>query len=310
MMLDCLNNHPELYGFRAETRVIPYFATKLGSYGNLGIDENFRKLWDDFRHTPIFVSCNDGTPPPVPEDWTTYDRSFNSVVNGVFRYFASLDSKVRWCEKTPMHALHIKTLATIFPNSKFIHMIRDGRECAVSFHRRWGYNPYRTICRWKELIISAQSQGKKLPGRYMEIRYEDLTAEPNLHMTKICKFLEIEYTPELLSLSRNRKYSGSDAKEISPSVLKWPNYFNYRQILSLEKIGGKCLSGLRYRTENATGDLNPGHVKRTYWAFLDYSRAAINESKHDYSHTKYNYRAKVTAALKQLFTNYLAKLRK
>lgn len=303
MLLDCLNNHPDLYGFRGETRVIPYFISKLGKYGDLNIDSNFFNLLNDFRHVPIFVSCNDGIPPPLPDNWKTLERSLGSAINSVFRYFAAQDNKVRWCEKTPMHAMHITSIAKIFPNSKFIHVIRDGRDCAASFHRRWGYSSKRTISRWKKVIPIAQSQGNLIGDRYLEITYENLTENPELWMGTICDFLSAEFNEKVLYLSRNQKHSGSSNQKISVNKERWRSYYSEHSIKILESIAGKQLHSLGYSCKNRSGDRDPHSLESLLWAMKDYVRAIARELKSPDRRTKYNFRAKLTAAIKQLLTN-------
>ncbi|MBL1431939.1 MAG: hypothetical protein COC09_04165 [Gammaproteobacteria bacterium] len=305
MLLDCLNNHPELYGFRGETRVIPHFISKLPSYGDINNDDNFLKLWNDFRSVPILVSCNDGTLPPIPDDWHKRKRCLGSVIDGIFEYFSSLDGKRRWCEKTPMHALHISALARVFPGAKFIHMIRDGRDCAASFHRRWGYNIKRTICRWKEVILVAQTQGNELPTQYMELRYEDLTEQPDIWMRRICIFLNIEFNEKVLYLSRNQEFSGSTHKSITPNNAKWKKYYSQHTLAALDNIAGKQLDALGYPTGQPLADHNPSKVFRIFWALQDNIRAAIKKFQKEDKHTKYNFWAQVIAALRQILTSTL-----
>ena len=141
MLLDCLDNHPDLFGFRRETKIIPYFIQSAGKYGDLSDDKNFRKMWDDFRSISFFKYVNNGKIVPLPKSWKDAPRSAAGIIDCTLSYFAEKDGKHRWCEKTPMHAQHICLLADSFPNAKFIHIIRDGRACAASFHRRWGYKP-------------------------------------------------------------------------------------------------------------------------------------------------------------------------
>ena len=117
-----------------------------------------------------------------------------SVLDAVFLHFAAGEGKQRWCEKTPQHAQHIVALAMRFPAARFIHVIRDGRDCAVSFHRRWKRQPELTVFRWKKMVSVGREQGRRLgAGRYLEVRYEDLTAEPEFALRRICVFLGLPF---------------------------------------------------------------------------------------------------------------------
>ena len=140
MMLDHLNSHSQIFGFREETRILPGFLANPNRYGDLRVDENAKRLWDDMCKSFPFWHANSDTPVPIPDDWRDRERSPSGVFDYILSYFASREGKKIWCEKTPMHALHIGSLSTSFPTSRFVHMIRDGRDCAASFQRRWRYN--------------------------------------------------------------------------------------------------------------------------------------------------------------------------
>lgn len=278
MLLDCLDSHPELYGFRRETKVIPYFIASLETYGDLSVDKNFRRLWDDFRSIPDFRHVNKGVTPPLPENWRDSPRNLAAVIDHFFQYFAASTVKSRWCEKTPMHALHIVELGSLFSRAKFIHIIRDGRACAASFHRRWGHTPELTIFRWKHVVREAQRQGNLVESRYFELKYEDLTRDPDMWMMKICNFLSIPFHEEILKPSRSRPVTtGSEELQIIVKEDIWRMYFSDKKLLGLEDIAGSTLDDLGYETNNSTGDKEPNRLMRRFWLCKDYLRLGIAE---------------------------------
>jgi len=65
--------------------------------------------------------------------------------------------------------------------------------------------------RWTDDIEDARLQGKKHPGDYQEIKYEELLENPKRVLKEICHFLEIEFEDNMLSLSKSVEKSG-DAK--------------------------------------------------------------------------------------------------
>jgi hypothetical protein len=278
MLLDCLDSHPSLYGFRRETKVIPYLIESLQKYGDLNDDANFRRLWDEVRNIPDFHHVNHGVVPPLPEDWRNYPRDLGAVLDGVFRYFAAREGKARWCEKTPMHALHIRRLAEIFTNAKFIHIIRDGRACAASFHRRWGRSPALTVYRWKHVVREAQLQARQIPGRYLELRYEDITREPEPRMREVCSFLDVPFDERVLSTSRERPVTiGAQNKNIVAVEDRWRSHFSPRKIEGLEKIAGHTLDQLGYETTNPDGDRDPNAFLRRYWLYSDFIKLGFSD---------------------------------
>lgn len=283
MMLDCLDQHTELYGFPRETRLIAYFIERLEVYGDLDDDQNFRRLWQEFGNTSLVKSVNKGRAAPLPDNWRVWPRNIASVIDGVFSYFATMNGPgVRWVEKTPMNVLHIAKIAEVFPEAKFIHMIRDGRDCAASFHRRWHYNPQWTLFRWKKAVHNGRSQGRKLPDRYIEIRYEDLTTSPEKWMKKVCEFINVPFDPIVLQprqrhLERSNTRDENEPPQIVPNSKKWREYFNDKQLLKLDKIAGKPLADLGYETSYPASDIDPPSWRIKFWLINNYIRRGFSE---------------------------------
>ena len=272
MMLDHLNSHSKIYGFREETRVLPHFMHNVGRYGDLDIDENFKRLWEDMRKAFPFWHANDDTPVPLPNDWRSIGRSPHQVFDRILRYFAKKERKSIWAEKTPMHALHIADISAGLPDARFVHMIRDGRDCAASFSRRWRYDPQVTIQSWKKTISTAREQARELGGnRYSEVRFEALTTEPERVLREVLDRLGFEYEASVLQSSRTAaRMRGIDSAKLRPNSGAHRSYFSTEQLEKLERIAGQRLHELGYEPNNPNGnkDLNPIwvglHQLRTY----------------------------------------------
>jgi hypothetical protein len=278
MLLECLGRHPSIYSFPGEIKALPRLIRYGEEIGNLENDEVFLKLLDRIRNAVVF-KITEGGEVPLPSGWERLDRNFGSAFDAVMKHFADKEEKKRWCEKSPKQALHISSLAEHFPGSSFIHLIRDGRDCAQSLHRRWKYNPYRTIYVWKKLIRSARRQGSSLPGRYIEVRYEELSTEPATVMKKICDFINIEFLDSMLLSSgkhldpRFRKDDSSDYG-IKKNIQKWKAYFSEKEIAKLERISGELLDELGYEILTGRYDRDPGFIRTNYWLIIDSLKTA------------------------------------
>jgi hypothetical protein len=270
MLLDCLDNHPEIYGFPRETKILPYILQTSSKYGDLSDDKNFLKLWDNFRSISLFRYVNSGQEIPLPIDWKSTKRSAAGVIDRTLSYFAEKEGKIRWCEKSPMNAQHILLLAQNFPDAKFIHIIRDGRACAASFHRRWRYTPELTVYRWKKIVKEARQQGSSMHDRYFEVRYEDLVENPGKWLKMICIFINVPYNPKIISRKRVQRYSGSKEKKISQKPSYWQNYFRPSQRGRLNRIGGETLRSFGYDVEYLGPEIEPCRLRMIYWRNKDF----------------------------------------
>lgn len=276
MLLDNLGHHPELYAFPRETRLIPYLYGRRDRFGDLDDDSNFLRLWQEVIRIPAIRHANDNDEISLPQDWREHPRNLASVLNGVFMHFASRQNKRRWCEKTPQHVQHIGLLAELFPHSSFIHVVRDGRDCAASFNRRWHRTPELTVYRWKKVLCEGRRQGLELgPQRYMEIRYEDITQDPEAWLRRVCNFLDVTFHKQILESSQpylQQPGIESESEElgrIRPNSGNWKQFFSPRRSGQLEKIAGSTLSAFGYSTELPDSDRNPTRLQLRMWALKD-----------------------------------------
>jgi hypothetical protein len=191
------------------------------------------------------------------------------------RYFAARDGKSRWCEKTPMHLVHMLDLEKLFPDARFIHIVRDGRDSAASFHRRWAYHPEATIFRWKKVVREGLRQGQELGSRCLQVRYEELTQEPERVMRQVCGFLSVPFQSAVLNTSRGRpnQLSG-ETRKIVANPGTYRSYFSPDQLERLDRIAGAQLSALGYESQHIDGDSDPNRARRLFWALQDNARTA------------------------------------
>jgi Sulfotransferase family len=278
MMLDHLGQHPGLYAFPLETYILPYYLEVQSQYGDLLNDENFQSLWNDMSSSYPFRARNAGAPLDLPSNWAESERSAAGVFDSIMNGFAEQQGKQRWSEKTPMHILHIEKLAEAYPDARFIHMIRDGRDCAASNHRRWGRHPLATINRWKHSIQEGRRQGLSVGERYLEIRYEDATQDPGHYMQIACEFLGLEFDDKVLTTSRPRvRITGQKSATIVPNRRRVSTYFSKFRRKGLERIAGRQLADLGYDTEYLCGDSIPGRVTRAWWFVHDACRIMVRQ---------------------------------
>lgn len=272
MLLDCLGRHPELYAFPEETIVIPWLTVSQRRRGDPASDDDWLALWDKVRGLPVFRQQNGGERVPLPPDWRARSRDLATVLDAMFTWFAAREGKRRWCEKTPQHVQHIGRLAALFPRARFIHVIRDGRDCAASFYRRWRRTPELTLYRWKKVVQEGERQGRALPeGSYLQVRYEDLTRSPETGMRAICAFLGVAF--DRVVLESAEPYLGRGVKgrpgRLQPNSGAWRERFPAGRVARLEGIGGAALATYGYDVQ-ARGDEDPGMLQRGVWGARDH----------------------------------------
>jgi hypothetical protein len=119
----------------------------------------------------------------------------------LYASYAAERSKPRYADKTPQHVLHIDLLARSFPTSRFVHLVRDGRDVVPSLIEN-RHGPARfpdAVEYWRSRVLAGRRIGGALgPTRYLEIRYDELVAAPEAQLRTLCEFLDLPYDPQML----------------------------------------------------------------------------------------------------------------
>ena len=125
-----------------------------------------------------------------------------AVLRAFYELCAEREGKPRWGEKTPGYVRHMRLIADELGEARFLHLIRDGRDVALSRRRR-GMGAEKPIADtaklWRRRIEDARRQARRLRGRYLELRYEDLVSEPEQALRRACELVELDYDPAMLA---------------------------------------------------------------------------------------------------------------
>lgn len=129
--------------------------------------------------------------------------SASDALRAFYDLYAEKQGKALWGDKTPEYALLMKDIEKLIPEARFIHVIRDGRDAALS-RIRWRLkrtgkpaNVERLARRWKRWVKRARRHGAKAK-HYTEIRYEDLILDTEKTLRHVCEFLDLEWDDAVL----------------------------------------------------------------------------------------------------------------
>jgi hypothetical protein len=151
--------------------------------------------------------------------------TYPELVSAVFSAYAAAHGKARWGDKTPPYVTFLPQLDRWFPDAQFVHIIRDGRQVATSLiEHRWGP---RTAVKggfwWRRMVTAGRRDGSRLTGdRYLELRLEDLVADPDGALRRVCAFLGEDYAAEMLDYGTRPATRAVAAEQGSHHVVKPP----------------------------------------------------------------------------------------
>jgi hypothetical protein len=188
-----LDAHPEL-AIPPETHFVPELLERERECSDpreLAAAIVGARTWDDF-----------GLEPEALYEAVAGAHGAPDVIRAFYRLCADARGKPRWGDKTPGYVKRMRSIAGGLPEARFVHLIRDGRDVALSRRARGmgADKPIGDVAElWQRRIENARRQAKKLRGRYLELRYEDLVADPEPGLRAVCDLVGLGYDPAMLS---------------------------------------------------------------------------------------------------------------
>ena len=125
------------------------------------------------------------------------------ALRSFYGLYAEKMGKPRWGDKTPRHLLRMRRIQEALPEARFVHVIRDGRDVAVSRKTmRWRSDSLAESAReWRKHVRKGREQAPFL-RHYLEVRYEDLVRSPQDTLASVCGFIELPWNQGMLDYHR------------------------------------------------------------------------------------------------------------
>lgn len=186
------------------------------------------------------------------------------VVEVIYRRHMEAEGKARWGDKTPIYIEIVPQLARMFPESRFIHLVRDGRDVAKS-HQAAGWNGpwlHDNTREWtRALECYRRLAGSQLRERILQVRYEELVLDPEAVLRRICRFIGEEFEPGMLSWEgevdqqvpeRERRIHAKLKRRSGPDdVARWKREMGDRELFVAEAFMGAHLAHAGYERRYA-----------------------------------------------------------
>ena len=135
-------------------------------------------------------------------------------------------------------------LKFLWPEARYIYLLRDGRDVASSVvGMGWAGNEYIASKWWLEAEAQWQAlRGALEPSRWIEIRYEDLTADPHGQLRRLCDFIGVAFSERMLDYVRTSSYRRPDPRQ----NFKWRRAMPARRVRLVEARIGERLAARGY----------------------------------------------------------------
>ncbi len=172
----------------------------------------------------------------------------------------------RIAEKTPHNLLHMQSLGRMFPQARFIHVVRDGRAVSASLVKQawldpstggpvWYCSDLENASRyWAQVVSVVRQQSRAVPGRILEIRYEDLVTNSELTMRRVLAFLGERWHPAVLEHhkanvrhSKRESSTAAATQRLNTSALeRWRKELDEEALRKLDPTALTLLEELGY----------------------------------------------------------------
>ncbi len=187
-----------------------------------------------------------------------------AAIATVYEVYATERGKARWGDKTPMYMQNLRLLERLFPDALFVHLIRDGRDAALSFlsmpkgvmTETWMQPRHAAgfACQWRTEVKAARRLGRRVGGeRYLEVRYEDLVGEVEPVLRRISEFARIPYEPAMADYVGDvdvaaKPHQQSLMQPPTPGLRDWRLQMSPADVGAFDQVAGDLLDELGYET--------------------------------------------------------------
>jgi LPS sulfotransferase NodH len=269
--------------YRSESKVFDLIAPRCGS---LRAAKNKEKMLDLWFQTRMF-----GVSEVDPEKFRAEVMSDCHTAGDFLRIFMEYISRAqnvdRWAECTPEHLLYVPWIKRELPDAQFIHIIRDGRDVALSLQKQGWVQPFpwdkdRGLIVagifWEWIVGKGREFGRALGADYVEVRYEDLMADPRSTLARLGQFInhDLDYDRiQQVAIGSVNEPNTSFTSEVQKGgfqpVGRWRNSFSSGDLAAFEGAIGPFLKESGYTLEATEKPGNAGALKRmralyrAYW---------------------------------------------
>jgi Sulfotransferase family len=260
--------------YRTESNAVNLLEPR---FGDLSVRRNKEELMEAWLNSKLFrVSGLEAE--SIREKIIAECKNGGDFLRIVMGEVARSQNVTRWADCTPEHLLYLNRIKETIPNALIVHIIRDGRDVALStaklgyVQRKWWDRTPSTMASalyWDWMVRKGRADGTKLGDDYIEVRFEELVTKPRITLAKLSSFIDhdLDYDRILKvgigSLREpNTSFKGGPTNNFNP-IGRWKEGYTAEDLAMLEALVGDTLTEFGYPL--ATTDralLNRPHLKR------------------------------------------------
>ena len=250
-------------GFAVYRGYTPIYKMLIPKFGNPENRENRARLVETWLHSKGYRRSGltaKTIKAKLLEECHTGGDFIRIILNEISRN----QNAQRWAIYDPDNVLYVPQVKADLPEALFVHIIRDGRDIALSLKKMEGFKPLpwnfgssrgllATAAYWEWMVRKGQAHGRKIPADYIEIRYEDLVSKPYDTMATLGRFLDhdldydrIQQNAQGSMVDPNSSFRGDGQEKESNPVGRWKIVLSANDVAQMESLIGNCLRQAGY----------------------------------------------------------------
>jgi Sulfotransferase family len=245
--------------YRAESNAINLLEPR---FGDLSVTRNKEKLMDAWLDSKLFrVSGLDAA--QIRKKVVEECRNGGDFLRVIMGEMARQQGVRRWADCTPEHLLYLDRIKKTIPDALLIHIIRDGRDVALSMEKGNWIRPFpwhkkeRLMVAglyWEWIVGKGRESGRTLGADYTEVHFEELVSRPQETLTRLASFIDQDLDYDRIRevgigsvREPNTSFRGeSDGAEFNP-VGRWRYKLQPTELRKFERLVGKTLQEMGYQ---------------------------------------------------------------
>lgn len=244
--------------------------------GDLSVRRNRQKLIEIWLRSKSFSRSGLGSE-QIKAKVLAECRSGGDFLSIVMGEIARNQNAARWAAYGPDNALFIPEIKRELPDALFIHIIRDGRDIALSLTKMGGLRPLpwdkkrgllATALYWEWMIRKGREHGRMVAPDYIEMHYEDLVTKPRETLARLGEFLDHDLDYDRIQNTGIGRVSEPNSSFASESrnpgfnpVGRWKEKLSPEEVSLLEGLIGECLQEVGYPLTTSDQRSLPSRVK-------------------------------------------------
>ena len=273
--------------YRVESNIINLLEPRFGDLSVPGNKHRMLEAWYNSRLYTLSGLDKEEIAPKIMAEC----RNGGDFLRIIMTEMCRKQGVQRWADTTPEHILHLHRIKETIPDALIIHIIRDGRDVALStdklgyIHRLpWDRRPSKMVCGlyWDWMVNKGRRDGRDLGHDYTEVHFEELVAKPHETLARLGEFIgqELDYDRirevGIGSVSApNSSFDDGKKEDFNPAG-RWRNGFPADELEMFEGLIGRTLEENGYELATRNRDvLNRPDLLRTRAMYMKYFDAKL-----------------------------------